>query len=286
MTDVRGQVNRVGFIGLGSQGWGMARALVDSDIPTVLWARRPEALEQYRDSAATYASSASDLAAERDAIGVCVLDDAAVIDVVLGDDGVLAGARPGSVILIHSTVLPETVHQVAEACAAKGVDVLDAPVSGGGEVAADGKLVVIIGGDADVLEACRPMLSTFAEHIIRVGDIGAGQLAKLVNNVMMAANIGLGNDALNLGEGFGLDRQQLANVLSLGSARTYALSVIAGIGGTVVPIQSTAGALLRKDVDLVEAAANRAGVDTGALIHAADVGLVALAHERQQETTT
>ncbi|HQV57767.1 MAG TPA: NAD(P)-dependent oxidoreductase, partial [Ilumatobacteraceae bacterium] len=253
-------------------------------IPTVLWARRPEALDQYRDSSATFASSAADLAAQCDVIGVCVLDDAAVRAVVLDPDGVLDGARPGSVIVIHSTVLPETIHEVAAAARAKGVDVLDAPVSGGGQMAAERKLLVIVGGDQAVLDRCLPMLATFGEHVIRVGDLGAGQLAKLVNNVMMAANLGLGNDALNLGEGFGLDRLQLAQVLGVGSGRTYALSVIANMGGTVAPIQSTAGPLLRKDVGLVEATAQRAGASTGILIAAADVGLVALANERSQET--
>src|SRR5437763_11852468 len=138
---------RAGFIGLGSQGGPMARRIVESGHSLAIWARRPETLEPFRDTAATVATSPAEVGAGSDVVGICVMADADVEDVVLRDDGVLAGMASGGVIAIHSTVHPDTCRKVAEQAAARGVDVIDAPVSGGAPAASEGRLLIMVGGD-------------------------------------------------------------------------------------------------------------------------------------------
>lgn len=145
-------MTRAGFIGLGSQGGPMARRIVESGHELAIWARRPQTLEPFADTAASVADSPAEVAADSDVVGICVMADADVEDVVLRSDGVLAGMRPGGIIAVHSTVHPETCRRIAERAASCHVDVIDAPVSGGGQAAAEGNLVVMVGGDDDVVE--------------------------------------------------------------------------------------------------------------------------------------
>ncbi|HXS86072.1 MAG TPA: NAD(P)-dependent oxidoreductase, partial [Mycobacterium sp.] len=162
----------VGFIGLGSQGGPMAGRIVDAGFPTTLWARRPASLEPFADTAATVAGSPAELAAASDLVCLCVVGDADVEQVVTGDNGVLAGLKPGGVIAIHSTVHPKTCHALAERAAAQGVSVIDAPVSGGAPAVAEGRLLVMVGGDDDVVERCRPVFASYAEPIVHLGALG------------------------------------------------------------------------------------------------------------------
>jgi 3-hydroxyisobutyrate dehydrogenase len=260
--------DRVGFIGLGSQGGPMARQIVDAGFPTVLWARRQESLDPYRDTSAEYAASPAELASRSDLVGVCVLDDAAVTEVVTGSEGILAGMAPGGVIAIHSTVHPETVIRLAEQAAAQGIALLDAPVSGGGQGAAARTLLVMVGGDTETLERCRPALATFGSPIVHLGPVGAGQRAKLINNLTMAANLGVLASAYAIARTLDVDPAQLATVLRHGSARSFVVDVIPGPDYTLDPIAAMAGPLLQKDARLI--------VDlTGPLESGADTALIA-----------
>jgi 3-hydroxyisobutyrate dehydrogenase-like beta-hydroxyacid dehydrogenase len=135
----------VGFVGLGSQGGPMARRIVQAGFPLILWARRAEALAPYADTAAQTARDLADLGARCDHVGICVFDDAGVREVCAA---LLPAMRPGSRIAIHSTVLPETCVELAALAAARGVALIDAPVSGGGPGAAAGTLTVMVGGEA------------------------------------------------------------------------------------------------------------------------------------------
>ncbi|HUL99412.1 MAG TPA: NAD(P)-binding domain-containing protein, partial [Mycobacterium sp.] len=136
---------RVGFIGLGSQGGPMARAIVDAGFDTTLWARRPASLEPYADTAAKTAESPAELGAASDLVCLCVVGDADVEEVVGGDTGVLAGMADGGIIAIHSTVHPDTCRKLAETAGAKGVSVIDAPVSGGAPAVDEKRLLVMTG---------------------------------------------------------------------------------------------------------------------------------------------
>ena len=268
---------RVGFIGLGSQGGGMAQRVLGGGLPLTLWARRPESLTPYSDTAAAVAATPAELGAASDVVGICVVSDADVEDVVLRADGVLAGMAPGGVVVVHATVHPDTCRRLADAAASCGVAMVDAPVSGGGEVAAAGRLLVMVGGaDADV-ERCRPYLETFGDPVIHLGPVGSGQLAKLMNNFLFTAQVGVAVDTFAFADGLGIERSALARVLAHGSGGSTAAGIVAGMGFDLRGLASVAAGLLRKDVDLTLAVAGAAGaVAPEALVDLAERTLATL----------
>jgi len=266
---------RVGFIGLGHQGAPIARRIIGGGFHTTLWARRAETLEPFDGSGASIAATARDLAAAVDLVEVCVVNDADVEQVLAADDGVLAGARPGTVVAIHSTVHPDTCRRMGERAASRAITVIDAPVSGSAVAADAGTLLVMVGGDTATVEACRPVFSTFGHPIIHVGPLGTAQLAKLVNNVLLTANMSMARDAVVLGEALGLDPDKLGEVLEHGTGRSYGLGTWLSVRPSVGS-PTTAGTLLRKDVDLLAESARAAGADAGALVTMANRVLTVL----------
>jgi 3-hydroxyisobutyrate dehydrogenase-like beta-hydroxyacid dehydrogenase len=271
---------RVGFIGLGSQGGPMARRIVDAGIRTTLWARRPETLDPYRDSAAESAASPAELASRVDLACVCVVDDAGVEQVVTGADGLLAGMAPGGVIAIHSTVHPETCQRLAEQAASQGITLIDAPVSGGGPSAEAGRLLVMVGGDAETLERVRPVFATYGNPVVHLGPVGAGQRAKLINNLMLTANLGVLESAYVLARSLGVDPEHLSTVLQHGSGNSFAVNVLRGPDFTLAPMGDMAGPLLQKDVRLVVDLAAASGTEPGTVLQAADAALAAMGRPR------
>jgi 3-hydroxyisobutyrate dehydrogenase-like beta-hydroxyacid dehydrogenase len=237
----------VGFIGLGDMGGAMARRIIGAGFDTVLWARRPEALDAFAAPNVTRADTPADLAARCDVIGVCVWTDADVEQIVAGEQGLLAGARPGAVIAVHSTVLPATCHALAEHAAAHDVAVLDVPVSGGSAAAIEGQLVVAVGGDAAVAQRCRPVFEAFGDPVLHTGALGSALLAKLVNNTLYAANHAVADDAFDLGEALGIDTETLAEFLRHGSARSFAVDVALNTR-TSADIRSRALVPMHKDL--------------------------------------
>jgi 3-hydroxyisobutyrate dehydrogenase-like beta-hydroxyacid dehydrogenase len=245
------QAVRVGFIGLGSQGAPMARRIVDEGFPLTLWARRPESLQPFADTAATRAATPAELGAASDVVGICVVADADVEDVLLRADGVLAGMAPGGVVVVHSTVHPDTCRRLAVAAAGAGVAVVDAPVSGGGAVAAARGLLVMVGGaEADVAR-CRPVLDTFGDPVLHLGPLGSGQLAKAMNNFLFTAQVGVALDTFAFADRVGIDKAALAEVLSHGSGGSTATGIVAGMGFDTRGLAAVAAGLLRKDVGIM-----------------------------------
>lgn len=175
---------RAGFIGLGSIGRPMARRLCAGGLPTTVYDLVPAAVDELVAAGAARADSARAVAAASDVVGVCVRDDADVTAVVLGDDGLLAGAASGLVIAIHSTILPRTVRELGAAAAERGVSVVDACVTGGPTGAEQGRLTYMVGGEAADLERCRPVFATAARAIVHTGPLGTGAATKLCNNLM------------------------------------------------------------------------------------------------------
>jgi len=191
-------------------------------------------------------ASVAELGARADHVGVCVVDDAGVRQ-VCGE--LIPAMRPGSRIAIHSTVHPDTVIEVAKQAAARGIAVIDAPVSGGGPAAASRTLTVMIGGDEEVIAAARPIFETFGGLIVRVGGVGAGQMAKLVNNALMAAHVAIAHYGLAAGAELGLDRAALCQIVKASSGRSYGFEVY---GRLPSPAAFGHGAkLLAKDVRLL-----------------------------------
>jgi 3-hydroxyisobutyrate dehydrogenase len=224
LADAR-PVETVGFIGLGDQGGAMASRIIEAGWSTVLWSRRPEVLGGFAAPNVSTTASAADLGAAADLIGICVWADDDVREVVIGDGGVLDGCRPGTIVALHSTILPETCREIERLAAARGTLVLDAPVSGGRAVAFDGGLTVAVGGVAAALERARPVFDAFARTVEHVGEVGSGQTAKLLNNAVLAANLAVADEALALGQRLGLDPAALAAFMRTGSGRSYGLDV-------------------------------------------------------------
>lgn len=210
------------FIGLGSQGAPMARRMVDAGLDTLLWARRPEALDPYRDTAAKFAETVPELGRKADFVGLCVVNDEDVKQVCAA---LLPEMRPGSLVAIHSTVHPETCKEIERQASERGVGVIDAPVSGGGPAAEAGELTVMVGGDAAHVETARPALESFGKLVVHLGPVGSGQLAKLINNTLFAANLGMAHDALVAADGLGISKDSLAELIRASSGRSYGFEV-------------------------------------------------------------
>jgi len=270
---------RVGFIGLGSQGGPMARRIIEAGFPTTLWARRSTTLEPFADTSAEFAGSPAELAAVSDLICLCVVSDADIEEIINGKKGLLARPKPGSVIAVHSTVHPNTCRELARRAAGLGVSVIDAPVSGGGQAAARGTLLVMVGGDPDVVHRCRPVFETYADPVVHLGGLGCGQTTKLLNNLLFTANLGTAAAALSLAQSLGVSPERLTEVVSRSSGNSFALNAIGGTGG-LDRLAGLAGALLQKDVRLIVDLANRAAAGGGAVLDAADAALTLMDHPR------
>ena len=204
---------RVGFVGLGRMGAGMARHLASSDHDLAVYDARPEAIEPLASQGARAGTSAADAAEGADLVSVVVLDDAQVLDVVSGPNGVLGAMRAGSVLAIHSTVTLACIRAVADAAADVGVHVLDAGISGGVPGADAGTLMVIVGGDTDTVDAARPGLEPWSSEIVHVGPLGAGMVAKIARNYVQYGAFALIHQAQALASARDVDLAQLAHVI-------------------------------------------------------------------------
>ena len=203
---------KTGFIGLGNIGKPMAKRLARSEFPLTVFDINPVACEELAKLGAAVAKTPAALARDADVIGICVRDDNDVKSVMLGDAGLLATARAGTVIAIHSTVTQATVLAMAEAGRGKGVVVIDAPITGGAGGAENGTLCYMVGGDAAVVEKVRPVFMTSAQKVIHAGDLGAGIALKLCNNLVTYAEFIAIHEASKLAEAAGLSLAVLGEV--------------------------------------------------------------------------
>lgn len=203
---------RAGFVGLGHIGQPMARRLVEGGLATRVFDVVESAVAPLVAAGATSAPSAREVAANADVVGVCVRDDAEVWSAVLGATGILAGAGAGSVIAIHSTVLPRTVREVGATAATQGVGVVDACITGGPTGAANGTLTYMVGGEAAHVERCRPAFETSAAKIVHTGELGSGAATKLCNNLMTYLGFLSAFEATLLARRAGLSEAKLEEV--------------------------------------------------------------------------
>lgn len=203
----------VGFIGLGQIGRPMATRL--TDWPAGLWVHDvdPSATEPLEQAGAKVAGTPREVAEQSRHVSVMVRDDAQVREVLTGADGLFAGARPGCVVAIHSTIHPDTAREVADLAAAHDVRVLDAPVSGGAVGAQQGRLAILVGGDVDAFEASCEVLERMGEIVVHVGPIGAGTAAKLARNLLHFVAFTAATEASRLAEAAGIDLVALGKVV-------------------------------------------------------------------------
>ena len=251
----------VGWVGLGDQGLPMATAIAQAGFPLHAWARRPTSLAGLSDVEHVRHDDLQALAAASDVVGLCVGTDDDVLALVTG--GLLAGLRPGSVLVNHGTGTPGNAVRFAELCSAAGVDVLDVPVSGGRPAAVERRLTTMVGGPPTAVDRCRPVFASFSSHIVHVGGPGAGQTVKLFNNALMVMNQAPIADIFELAEQLGTDPVGLFEVLKLGSAGSTVLSLLNTMITTdTVEHLAQVEAL---DVELFDTALHEGGVDAAAV---------------------
>ncbi|MEN8185272.1 MAG: NAD(P)-dependent oxidoreductase [Myxococcota bacterium] len=207
-------IQRVGFIGLGNIGAPMARNLCGGTFEVIVFDLQEEAMAPLLEAGAKAAASAREVGERSEMVGVCVVDDAATFAVVAGEDGILAGAAAGTIIALHGTIHPDTARRLGEQAAASGVAVVDAQMTGGPRGAEARQLRYMVGGDAQVLERCRPVLETSAAEITHCGALGMGAVAKLCNNLAQYVAWQGFVEADRLARHAGLDPEILLQVLS------------------------------------------------------------------------
>jgi 3-hydroxyisobutyrate dehydrogenase-like beta-hydroxyacid dehydrogenase len=206
-------------------------------------------------------ASPAELGEASDLVGVCVWDEHDVDEVLLGKSGVLAGLAPGGAVVIHSTISPAACLRLAEDANRRNVSMLDAPVSVGSNVP---KLLVLVGGDQETVTRCQPVLDSIGDPVVHLGPLGSGQIAKLVNNTLLAATVGLAEDALRLGAELGLDPVALIDALSAASSRGTWTSLLGPqIRGTSLSTGGRTHEWATKDVGLTEAIAAKARTAAG-----------------------
>lgn len=204
---------RVGFIGLGSMGGAQARCLANSGFDLAVFDVHPPTLQAFAQSA-RLAASVAELGRSADVVGVCVRDDAQVRETLEGPDGLLANMRPGTIVLVHSTVSAETVHALAAQAAARGIELLDAAVSRTRMNASGPFVAVMAGGDAAALERARPVLDAYATDVFHAGPVGAGVAMKIVNNLVTWSGIVTAAQAFRLAAAGGVDLAVLQALMS------------------------------------------------------------------------
>lgn len=212
---------KVGFIGLGIMGRGMTRNLLKAGFEVTVWNRTASRIDELVSEGAKGASSPADLASICDVIITCVSDTPDVEAVIVGENGVIHGAKSGALVIDMSTISPEATRQIAQKLHDKGVHFLDAPMSGGSEGAARGTLSIMAGGDAAQFERAVPYFQAMGKTYIHMGEVGAGQVTKLVNQILVVVNMMAAAEALVFAEAGGLDLKKTIEVIGGGAAGSW-----------------------------------------------------------------
>ncbi len=216
---------KVGYIGLGLMGKSIARNILKAGFPLVVHNRSRGAVDELVGEGAQAANSPKEVAAQVDVVFTNLPDTPDVEKVVLGENGILAGAHPGLVYVDNSTIKPAAARRIAEELARKNVFALDAPVSGGDIGAKNGTLTIMVGGEASALEKVRPVLMAMGKTVTHVGDAGAGQVAKAANQIMVAAQMVAMGELLVFAKKAGVDPGKVVEAIKAGAAQCWALDV-------------------------------------------------------------
>ncbi len=251
---------RIGFIGLGIMGQGMARNLLKASFPLTIWNRTANKMEALLAEGATAGSSPADVAANSDIIITCVSDTPDVEAVILGEAGVIHGAKPGALVVDCSTISPQATREMAAKLGEKGIHMVDAPTSGGSEGAARGTLTIMVGGTAEDFERALPVFQAMGKTITHVGGIGDGQIVKLVNQVLVVGNCLAMCEALMLAQAGGVDLQKTYDAISAGAGGSW---MFTNRAPQIIKRDWRPGfmiSLQQKDVRLVLDAADELGV--------------------------
>jgi 2-hydroxy-3-oxopropionate reductase len=218
-------MERIGFIGLGIMGKPMTRNLLKAGYPVVVFNRSQGAIAELVSEGASSAVSPKDVAEQTDVVITCLPDSPDVEAVVLGSNGIIEGARSGMMVIDMSTIAPATSRKLYAALAEKGVQALDAPVSGGDIGAQQGTLSIMVGGDESAFERALPILQAMGKNIVHIGATGAGQVTKACNQIVVALTVQAVAEALTLAKKSGVDGAKVREALLGGFAQSRVLEV-------------------------------------------------------------
>jgi 2-hydroxy-3-oxopropionate reductase len=211
-------MERIGFIGLGIMGKPMAKNLLKAGYELVVYDINQAAVREVTAAGAAAGVSPMDVASKTEIIITMLPNSPHVKEVVLGENGVLAGAEPGVIIIDMSSIAPSASKEIAAKAAEAKVEMLDAPVSGGEPKAIDGTLSIMVGGKKEIFDRCEPILSKMGKSVVRCGEIGAGNTTKLANQIIVALNIAALSEALVLGTKAGVEPEVIFSAIRGGLA--------------------------------------------------------------------
>lgn len=214
---------KIGFIGLGIMGKPMSKNLLKAGYELVVMDRVAAVTQELAAAGAEVVDSPKAVAEKTDIIITMLPNSPQVQEVVLGEGGIIEGARPGTVVIDMSSIAPLVSRQIAVILAEKGVELLDAPVSGGEPKAIDGTLSVMVGGKTEVFEQCYDIMKTMAGSVVRAGETGAGNITKLANQIIVALNIAAMSEALVLATKAGVEPELVYNAIRGGLAGSTVL---------------------------------------------------------------
>ena len=216
-------MKKLGFIGVGIMGKPMAKNLIDAGYKVIVYDIDKKALDEIVAYGGERGTSPKNVAEKSDIIITMLPNSPDVKKVVLGENGLIEGVREGQILIDMSSITPLVSREIAQELAKKGVETLDAPVSGGQEKAEAGTLAIMVGGKKGVFEECKPILDVMGGSVTLVGDIGAGQTTKLANQVVVAINIAAVAEALIMGKKAGVDPENIFNAIRGGLAGSQCL---------------------------------------------------------------
>jgi len=260
---------RLGFIGLGIMGGPMAARLLDAKYPLVLNSRTKSKANRLVNRGAQFASTPAEVAANSDVVLICVTDTPDVVEVIRGEKGLLESARPGLIVVDHSTISPATTQELAKDLAARGTTLLDAPVSGGDVGARDGTLSIMVGGDVQAFERVEPILRCLGATITHCGPSGSGQVTKLVNQILVSVTNMAVCEGLTFARKHGLKLDKTIAALAAGAGGSWQL---ANLGPRMIAGDFRPGFsinLQQKDLRLVMQSAEqtRTSLPAASLVH-------------------
>jgi 2-hydroxy-3-oxopropionate reductase len=250
----------IGFIGLGIMGAPMAEHLIQAGHRLHVWARKPHKAEFILNQGATWADSPADLASQVEVLCLNVSDSRDVEALVLGDNGILAGAKPDLIVIDFSTISASTTRRMAELLATKAGHWVDAPVSGGQKGAQTASLTIMVGATPALFERVRPLLAQVGKTLTHVGDVGAGQITKACNQIVVSGTLAAIAEALLLAERAGVDPARVRAALLGGSAHSRMLEIHGArmLSGDFTP--GFKAKLHQKDLSIVRQTAEELGL--------------------------
>lgn len=253
-------MERIGFIGIGLMGQHIARHLLEAGHSLTVWNRTEKKAEDLLSAGAAWAGSPKEVAQVSDVLITMVTDSAASEEVTCGPGGILEGAKEGLILIDMGSIAPDMSRSIAQRAGAKGIFMLDAPVTGNPKVASAGKLGIMVGGPEETFKTCLPIFEIMAAKIVYAGENGMGTTLKLINNLILGVAIEAVSEALVLAFKAGIDPQKVIDITSVGGARTGAMETR---GSKMVRRNFTAGFStnnMYKDLSSVMKLADECGV--------------------------